>query len=106
MFFVILGLLGLFFVAFICRRNYLNLGESEYVELEVERIKTPDSSDIDQGMSDDIPYSDTDDEKPSQINNISEHIENIKNSLNEPTDNINYPFDKEISEETNKDKNE
>lgn len=99
MFFVLLGLLGVFFVAFICRRNYLNLGEPVYIE--VERSGTPDSSDIDQGMSDDIPYSDTDDEKPSQTNNISEHIENIKNSLNEPTDNISYPFENE----TDKDKN-
>lgn len=101
MFFILLGLLGVFFVAFICRRNYLNLGEPVYIE--VEKAGTPDSSDIDQGMDDDIPYSDTDtDEEVSQNNNINEHIENIKNSLNEPTDNISYPFDKEVNEDDKK----
>ena len=99
MFFVFLGFVGVFLIAYICRKNYLNLGEPVYVE--VERIGTPDSSDIDQGMDDEFTDNDTD-EEVSQDNNINERIENIKNSLNEPCDNISYPFD----EETNKDKNE
>ena len=98
MFFVLLGFLGVFFIAFICRRNYLNLGEPVYVE--VEKVGTPDSSDIDQGMDDEFTDSETD-EEVSQNNNINEHIENIKNSLNEPVDNISYPFENE----TDKDKN-
>jgi len=104
MFFVLLGFVGVFLIAYMCRKNYLNLGEPVYVE--VERTGTPDSSDIDEGMDDDGPYSDTDEEEVSQNNNINERIENIKNSLNEPVDNISYPFDNEINEETNKDKNE
>ena len=103
MFFVLLGFLGVFLIAFMCRKNYLNLGEPVYVE--VEKIGTPDSSDIDQGMDDEFTDTDTD-EEVSQNNNINEHIENIKNSLNEPVDNISYPFNEEVNEETNKDKNE
>jgi hypothetical protein len=103
MFFFLLGFLGVFLLAYICRKNYLNLGEPVYVE--VDKLETPDSSDIDQGMDDEFTDNETD-EEVSQNNNINEHIENIKNSLNEPCDNISYPFDKEISEETNKDKNE
>lgn len=96
MFFILLGFLGVFVFAYMCRKNYLNLGEPVYVE--VEKVGTPDSSDIDQGMDDEFTDTDTD-EEVSQNNNINEHIENIKNSLNEPVDNISYPFD----EETNKD---
>ena len=96
MFFILLGFLGVFVLAYMCRKNYLNLGEPVYVE--VEKVGTPDSSDIDQGMDDEFTDTDTD-EEVSQNNNINEHIENIKNSLNEPVDNISYPF----NEETNKD---
>ena len=103
MFFILLGFLGVFVLAYMCRKNYLNLGEPVYVE--VEKVGTPDSSDIDQGMDDEFTDTDTD-EEVSQNNNINEHIENIKNSLNEPVDNISYPFNEEVNEETNKDKNE
>ena len=99
MFFVLLGFLGVFFIAFICRRNYLNLGEPVYVE--VEKVGTPDSSDIDQGMDDEFTDTDTD-EEVSQNNNINEHIENIKNSLNEPVDNISYPYNEETNENDKK----
>jgi hypothetical protein len=104
MFFFLLGFLGVFLIGYMCRKNYLNLGEPVYIE--VDKLNTPDSSDVDQGMDDNDPYSDTDEEEVSQNNDINERIENIKNSLNEPCDNISYPFDKEINEETNKDKNE
>lgn len=104
MFFVLLGFVGVFLFAYMCRKNYLNLGEPVYVE--VDKTGTPDSSDIDEGMDDDGPYSDTDEDVSQNNNHINEHIENIKNSLNEPRDNISYPFDNEISEETTKDKNE
>lgn len=98
MFFFLLGFLGVFVLAFICRRNYLNLGEPVYVE--VEKVGTPDSSDIDQGMDNEFTDTETD-EDVSQNNNINEHIENIKNSLNEPTDNISYPFQNEIDKDKN-----
>lgn len=100
MFFFLLGFLGVFLIGYMCRRNYLNLGEPVYVE--VDKLETPNSSDVDQGMDDEFTDSDTDEEEVSQNNNINERIENIKNSLNEPCDNISYPFDKEID----KDKNE
>ena len=96
MFFFLLGFLGVFVLAYMCRKNYLNLGKPVYVE--VEKVGTPDSSDIDQGMDDEFTDSETD-EEVSQNNYINENIENIKNSLNEPVDNISYPF----NEETNKD---
>jgi len=99
MFFFLLGFLGVFLIGYMCRRNYLNLGEPVYVE--VDKLETPNSSDVDQGIDDEFTDSDTD-EEVSQNNNINERIENIKNSLNEPCDNISYPFDKEID----KDKNE
>ena len=85
MFFVLLGFVGVFLFAYMCRKNYLNLGEPVYVE--VDKSGTPDSSDIDQGMDDEFTDNDTD-EEVSQDNNINERIENIKNSLNEPCDNI------------------
>jgi len=99
MFFFLLGFLGVFLIAYMCRKNYLNLGEPVYVE--VDKLDTPDSSDVDQGMDDEFTDNETDEEVSQDTNNINERIENIKNSLNEPCDNISYPFDKE----TNKDKN-
>ena len=99
MFFILLGFLGVFVLAYMCRKNYLNLGEPVYVE--VEKVGTPDSSDIDQGMDDEFTDTDTD-EEVSQNNNINEHIENIKNNLNEPVDNISYPFNEETNENDKK----
>jgi hypothetical protein len=98
MFFFLLGFLGVFLLAYICRKNYLNLGEPVYVE--VDKLETPDISDIDQGMDDEFTDNETD-EEVSQNNNINEHIENIKNSLNEPADNISYPFENEIDKDKN-----
>ena len=68
MFFILLGFLGVFVLAYMCRKNYLNLGEPVYVE--VEKVGTPDSSDIDQGMDDEFTDTDTD-EEVSQNNNIN-----------------------------------
>jgi hypothetical protein len=99
MFFFLLGFLSVFLIAFICRKNYLNLGEPVYVE--VDKLDTPDSSDIDQGMDDEFTDNETDEEVSQDTNNINERIENIKNSLNEPCDNISYPFENEIVKDKN-----
>jgi hypothetical protein len=99
MFFVLLGFVGVFLFAYMCRKNYLNLGEPVYVE--VDKLDTPDSSDVDQGMDDEFTDNETDEEVSQDTNNINERIENIKNSLNEPCNNISYPFENEIDKDKN-----